>query len=564
MRRRRTVARTLAVLVLAFLPAVGSGSAPSAGEKPLFRFAAVADTHLAHARNLAGFRSFMYTIKKLDVDFVLHLGDICGHAPSYLPRMKGIVDLSGLKLHPVSGNHDDNYARNPKWYSEVFGRMYYSFDHKGYHFVMNWSQSQPVEWIRKDLAAVPKGTPIIFCQHYPPRDDSEKTRSGEPWATVLKHANVKLIIAGHRHRHAEGKLGHVRSVVLDRCSFSPWRKRGSYYIGRAYPGGRVELERKGLARLKLLEPPDSPPKVAVTEPASGRILRGAATFRGTAADDKRVRKVQCSVDFGPWRDGRGSTKWSTKLDTTRLKDGHHFFRFRAIDSASQASLALAGVLCMVENRPPTGGNVFRFQQGVAGYDGCADATVRRHADRKNADGSDGDVTDLENWVLRGGEGEFSEFYIRFDLSKAKIPRGAEVKRVTLRLYGNRQNGVKSDEDPTFYVAGVMRREWGSKMTFKTRPPSPGWFVGKDPRPKPDIKGKWPYLGGRQTVYPPKPIDVDLTALKAHVRRWLADPKSNHGLVFSPAFGSKDYNISFQSSRCGVATLRPRLEIEIGK
>lgn len=558
----RTIAGRFAVIAAALLLSPAFHGELAAAEKPLFRFAAITDTHIAHPMDMVRFRMFLHTIRQAEPDFLLILGDLCGHAPEYLPQMKEVMHAAGLKVYPLPGNHDDNYARNADWYKSVFERMYYSFDHKGYHFVMNWSQSQPTEWVKKDLAAVPAGTPVVFCQHYPPAGSAPETR--EPWATVLKHANVKLILAGHGHRHRDGRLGPIRNVALENCHFTRRAiRRGSYYLCEAYKAGRVDIKRLELAGLKLVAPPDEIPTVAVASPTAGQVLRGAVKFRGTAADDRAVRKIQYSVDFGRWRDAAGTRQWAFALDTAKLRDDHHLFRVRAIDSASQASLKMPSLLCLVDNKPAARGNVFRFQQGIDGYAGCADATVRRHGGRKSLTGADGQPSDLENWIWKAGQVEFSEFYIRFDLSKSRIPAGAKIKRVTLTIYGSRQNGVKSaDEDRGHYAVAVVRQKWDPEMNWKTRPPGPGWLGRKDPDPKPDLTGKWPYLGGRQIVVPPRPVVIDLTGLADHVGRWIKETSTNHGLVFSP-FGLS-YNFSAQSSRSAIATLRPRLEIEIEK
>ena len=555
MRLHRLVIRVWVLVAVV----VSMGQAASA-EEPAFRFAAIADTHIAHPLDMVRFRRFLYTLRKEKPDFLLILGDACGHAPEYLPQIKNVCDTSGLKVHVIPGNHDDNYARNPEWFTRGFGPTHYSFDHKGYHFVMNWSQSQPIEWLKKDLAAVKADTPIVFCQHYPPGDkDAEEA---EPWTTLRKHPNAKLILAGHRHRHREGKLGSIRSLVLGNCYFSPAvRRGGTVYFFDAYPGGKVQIRRRPLSQMKLLDPPDKLPSAAISAPGSGDVLKGVVTLRGTASDDSAVRAVEYSVDFGPWRKARGTGSWRSSLNTASLDDGHHLIRVRSTDSAGQISLNMPSLLCFVANRPAKTEGVYRFQQGVDGYTGCSDLTVRRQQHSKSPRGSDGRHIDLENWVWGSGRTEYFEFYIRFDLSRSGIPADATIKRVTLTLFGSRMNGVKSAEDDRCrYAVAVLKDKWGPKMTFKTRPAYPGWTGGGEPHPKPDLVGRWPYLGGRQIVVPPRRIDVGLTDLKRHVARWIKDPSTNHGLVFAP-YGPQ-YNFSAQSSRAAVATLRPRLAIEV--
>jgi 3',5'-cyclic-AMP phosphodiesterase len=96
-----------------------------------------------------------------------------------------------LKVHHTIGNHDvvgmgarsiaaGDPAYGKKLYEERFGKTYYSFDHKGYHFVILDSiEYQPdhsfighvsdeqIEWLTVDLAGQPAGTPIVIIVDVP-------------------------------------------------------------------------------------------------------------------------------------------------------------------------------------------------------------------------------------------------------------------------------------------------------------------------------------------------------------------------------------------------------------
>lgn len=541
--KRRTA--LLLLLLCALLAAAG----PAAGEQPAsFKFAAISDTHIAAPEDLAAFRQFLFTIQHEKPEFLLILGDICGHQPEYLPRIKEIIDASGLPVHTVSGNHDDNYARNPEWYEPVFGRMYYSFDHRGWHFIMNWSQSQPLDWLRADLAATDSATPIVFCQHYPPGDDAP---AEQPWKTLLSHPNVTAAIAGHQHSWGEQQLGHIRSYTLDACFFTGGRNPGSYYLVEALPEQGLSFRAFPVADLALKSPPDEVPTVVLERPVNGAVLRGRADLTGAAADDGTIARAEYRLDRGEWRSAEGLARWHVSLDTAALSDGHHLLEARAIDDAGQPSITYASAVVLVRNTPPNP-QAHSFQQGVNGYTGCTGVTVHKH---------EADTSDLECWVWGGGNREFSEFYLRFDLSGSSLPTDAKITRATLTLYCNRENFQSVGGNTADYLVGVMRQPWTEDITFAGRPARPGWFVPDEPSPAPDLVGSWPVFGGVQNVHPPQPVRIDLTPIAAEIAGWLRDADTNHGLVFSPAAGA-NYNMSFASTTYPIATCRPNLEIEI--
>lgn len=536
-------------------PARPASTQPAASAE--FTFAAITDTHIAKPDDLAGLRRFLHTIKDRKVDFLLILGDICGHAPDYLPQAREIIEHSGIRVHVIPGNHDDNYGKNPEWFIDAFQESCYSFDHKGWRFVMHNSQNPlPPEWLRKQFAG---NRPIIFCQHYHPT--AEQTVEDQPWAELAREPDIKLTLVGHAHRRASKRIGSVSYEVLGNCFFNGRTQDRNYYLIDVLADGRTRLREFSLADLDMKEPTDAVPTVTLCQPQAGEILRNGVVLTGKAHDDKALQKVECSIDFGPWQLAEGTTSWQFQLDTTKLADGHHFIRTRAVDCAGQSSIKMATLLAMVQNHPSQNKHIYRLQQGIDGYDGCRDVTVRRHEDHKSPGGEDGEPEDLECWTHQDGQREFSEFYIRFDLTKAGIPQDATIKRVTLTLYGSRQNKIDDQGQLCRYYVGVMKEPWKQDMTFATRPGKPGWLCPSEPPADAALTLCWPYLGGRQMLIPPQPIRIDLTPIREVVQGWLAKPLSNHGLVFSPAAG-RAYNMSAKGSRCSLATLRPQLEIEL--
>jgi hypothetical protein len=98
----------------------------------------------------------------------------------------------GLKVHHTIGNHDHFgiFAKDgietsvpgygKQMFQERIGPTHYSFDHKGYHFVVldtiqvtpdrSWEarvDPAQIQWLAADLDKLPTGTPIIVTVHVP-------------------------------------------------------------------------------------------------------------------------------------------------------------------------------------------------------------------------------------------------------------------------------------------------------------------------------------------------------------------------------------------------------------
>jgi len=98
----------------------------------------------------------------------------------------------GLKVHHTIGNHDHFglFAKSgieagspgfgKQMYIERVGPTYYSFDHKGYHFIVldtiqptsdrSWEariDDAQIDWLKADLAKITHGAPVIVTAHVP-------------------------------------------------------------------------------------------------------------------------------------------------------------------------------------------------------------------------------------------------------------------------------------------------------------------------------------------------------------------------------------------------------------
>ena len=110
-------------------------------------------------------------------------------------------------------------------FQKHLGETYYSFDHKGVHFVvLNSVQRDSVhtyfvnneqfQWLENDLSGIGKETPLVVITHVPfqslyypavegrivPTDMFENFK--QVWDLLLNY-NLKAILQGHQHLHEE-------------------------------------------------------------------------------------------------------------------------------------------------------------------------------------------------------------------------------------------------------------------------------------------------------------------------------------------------------------------------
>ena len=242
------------------------------------------------------------------------------------------------------------------------------------------------------------------------------------------------------------------------------------------------------------------------------------------------------------------------MDQGKLGGGNHFLRARARDNAGNLSDFFASkALYVPESSLEEGG--FELCNGVDGYSGCRDITVRAHRPSACAEGED-----LECWTYgRSGGQEFSEFYISFGLSGLKPRPGAKVSSLELILFCCRQNSLSPAAGDDIYRMGLPGADWSENITFESRPASPAWSAADSGEFDAPLSGEWEeQLDGRQEVRPGTPVLVDLSAFIPQFERWLERPAENHGWVISPV--RNNYNISFHGSEYEVVTLRPRLRV----
>lgn len=145
-----------------------------------------------------------------EVKFIIDTGD------SY--RQKSAEAAFNRLFFSTVGNHDTWELPDPPpegrfgaW-TDRLGPMRWSFDHAGIHFVgvdvIEGIKVDPmIDWLEKDLAAVPKGTRIVLNYHYPDLSGPER------FTRLLQDNKVEMVHGGHDHAYGwtEGAPSLVRA-----------------------------------------------------------------------------------------------------------------------------------------------------------------------------------------------------------------------------------------------------------------------------------------------------------------------------------------------------------------
>jgi len=166
-------------------------------------------------------------------DFVLVTGDLTHDSEKpgeHADRMKRFREISN-RLHVdavrcVPGEHDAGLDGGAL-FRDVFGPTFYSFDHRGVHFIGldNVSRAKPevgpeqLAWLKKDLARFPTVAPIVVFTHRPLFDLKPEwewfTSDGDEVMNALASYENVTVLYGHIHRQHEHAAGGGRVYFVE-------------------------------------------------------------------------------------------------------------------------------------------------------------------------------------------------------------------------------------------------------------------------------------------------------------------------------------------------------------
>lgn len=222
-----------------------NGLGKNNGEKVTpFSFVQLSDAHVGFngPPDPLGTKAFERAVEMVNAlpqqpDLVLFTGDLTQDSEDkdvHAQRMKQFLEISRRmnvgKIMHVPGEHDAGLDGGTL-YREFLKETYYSFDHRGIHFIAldNVSRAKPevgpeqLAWLKKDLARFPKSAPIVVFTHRPLFDLKPEwewfTSDGDDVMNALQPYENVTVLYGHIHRdheHSEGHAHHyaARSLIF--------------------------------------------------------------------------------------------------------------------------------------------------------------------------------------------------------------------------------------------------------------------------------------------------------------------------------------------------------------
>jgi 3',5'-cyclic AMP phosphodiesterase CpdA len=166
-------------------------------------------------------------------DFILHTGDITHLSkPAEFDIADQLIGKGGLFVHTVPGEHDIVDEGNGKAYLERYGSAngpkgsgYYSFDHKGVHFIglvnvadlaaggLGSLGKDQIAWLAADLEHRARSTPIVVFAHIPLwvvyKEWGWGTADAEQALALLKPFGSVTVLNGHIHQLMQKVEGRV-------------------------------------------------------------------------------------------------------------------------------------------------------------------------------------------------------------------------------------------------------------------------------------------------------------------------------------------------------------------
>lgn len=218
-----------------------------------FTFAYISDSHLyaktINERFVSRIQRAIDDVNALDPqpDFVLYGGDLAQLGQrEELTLGAELMKQVRAPVRWMVGEHDWFLDMGDLW-KQLFGAPYYSFDHKGVHFVTLMSVNEPDFWTEKkltpmqrmqivaglddgrqgrfevgdaerawlaaDLAKVPKTTPVVVFSHSPLykyyRDWNFWTEDADEIQALLAPFATATVIHGHTHQVLSNRIGNI-------------------------------------------------------------------------------------------------------------------------------------------------------------------------------------------------------------------------------------------------------------------------------------------------------------------------------------------------------------------
>ncbi len=240
-------------------------------EKDSFSVAFLTDIHLQPEDDaVKGFTQALDTVNALNPDFIITGGDLImdaldqsyGHADSLYNLYTEVVKKAKSPVYNTMGNHEiygiykelGADRANPEYGEKMFekrlGHSYYSFEHKGWKFMIinsiedtkngNYAgqvDTAQISWIKSELKKADYTTPIVLSTHIPfitastqkydgstlPNDSSLVVFNSKEVISLFTGYNLKLVLQGHLHTVEDIYIDGIHFITGGAVSGGWWR-----------------------------------------------------------------------------------------------------------------------------------------------------------------------------------------------------------------------------------------------------------------------------------------------------------------------------------------------------
>jgi len=211
------------------------GEGARGGGQSDFTFVQISDSHIGFNKpaNADVTGTLQKALAKIDAasqapDFLIHTGDLTHSSkPGEFDTLDQLLK-SRRQVFYVPGEHDTS-VDDGKMYLERYGKGtkgngWYSFDHKGVHFVglnnvvqlegMGKLGQPQIDWLKDDLHAIKSSTPVVVFAHIPLwavyPDWGWGTSDSEQAFASLKRFGSVTVLNGHIHQVMQKVEGNVK------------------------------------------------------------------------------------------------------------------------------------------------------------------------------------------------------------------------------------------------------------------------------------------------------------------------------------------------------------------
>lgn len=233
-RDRRDFLKLAGVAGVTFTAGLFPGKPASAQAGSDFHFVQFSDTHWGYkgpanpdAENTLAKAVATVNGLALPPDFIIFTGDLTHTTDdpkerrARMQRFREIVSALRVKdVRFMPGEHDAALDRGEA-YSEFFGAHYYTFDHKGVHFIALDNTTDPgaklgdeqLAWLAADLKQRTTDDRIVVFAHRPlfdlqPDWDWTTADGAKAIALLMPYTNV-VVFYGHVHQELHNTTGHI-------------------------------------------------------------------------------------------------------------------------------------------------------------------------------------------------------------------------------------------------------------------------------------------------------------------------------------------------------------------